>query len=110
MTRKVRSIWVLAALLVALVALWLSLPWVASAFLERWLERQGFAQVTVRLDYPGLQSLGIPEFALTKQLDEDFSSGALSKEEHKLCSERIKELARLQKQIARTAPILEKLL
>ena len=58
-----------------LAFVWVAMPWGDSAFLEWWLEQQGYQKVTVQLGYPDLRSMAIPVIELTRRLgDEDLSS------------------------------------
>ena len=63
-----RSMRLLALIILAIVGLWLALPFLASFVLERWLERQGYEQVAVRVGRPGLRSMTVPNLALTQRL------------------------------------------
>jgi hypothetical protein len=68
MSDTFRSMRTIALVLAAVVGLWLALPSVASAVLERWFQRQGYENVVVRLDHPGLRSMTVPAIALTQRL------------------------------------------
>jgi HTH-type transcriptional regulator, glycine betaine synthesis regulator len=46
---------------------------------------------------------------LTETLDEDLTHGAVSREEYKLCSERLKKFALVQKKLETLAPFAERL-
>jgi DNA-binding transcriptional regulator GbsR (MarR family) len=48
--------------------------------------------------------------ALMSALEEDLASGALSRQEHEICAERLKQLGRIQKQLQAAAPLVEGLL
>jgi hypothetical protein len=63
-----RSMRVIAVIIAAIVGIWLALPSVVSAVLERWFERQGYEHVVVRLSHPGLRSMTVPTIALTQRL------------------------------------------
>jgi hypothetical protein len=47
---------------------------------------------------------------MTNSLEADWKSGAISKEEYKLCSERLKQLTNIQNKIESLAPLAEKFL
>jgi DNA-binding transcriptional regulator GbsR (MarR family) len=47
---------------------------------------------------------------LSETLDEDLAHGSVSREEYKLCAERLKKFAQLQKRLQTIAPFAEKLL
>ena len=46
---------------------------------------------------------------LTETLDEDLAHGSVSRDEYKLCSERLKKFAQMQKKLQTFAPFAEKL-
>jgi len=46
---------------------------------------------------------------LTETLDDDFSHGLVTREEYKLCSDRLKKFAGVQKKLQALAPVAEKL-
>ncbi|HZH48948.1 MAG TPA: hypothetical protein VFD86_04185, partial [Nitrospira sp.] len=68
MSDTFRSMRVMVLVLIAIVGVWMALPSVASAVLERWFERQGYENVMVRLGRPGLRSMTVPTIALTQRL------------------------------------------
>jgi dicarboxylate transporter DctA-like protein len=68
MNDALRSMRLMVVLLLALVAVWIALPSVASTVLEWWLERQGYEQVVVSLGRPGLRSMTVPRLALVRRL------------------------------------------
>lgn len=59
---------------------------------------------------PRLESSSQRLKSLTDSLKEDLESGALSREEYRLCIKRVNALSKLQKRIKKLAPLAEKLL
>jgi HTH-type transcriptional regulator, glycine betaine synthesis regulator len=59
---------------------------------------------------PRLTSSGQRLDRMTDSLEADWKSGAITKEEYKLCSERLKQLTQIQNKIESLAPIVEKFL
>jgi HTH-type transcriptional regulator, glycine betaine synthesis regulator len=59
---------------------------------------------------PRLTSSGHRLSRMTDSLEADWKSGAISKEEYKLCSERLKQLTNIQGKIESLAPVAEKFL
>ena len=68
MSDTFHSMRMIAIVLATIVVLWLALPSATSAVLERWFQRQGYENVVVRLDHPGLRSMTVPTIALTQRL------------------------------------------
>ena len=64
--------------LLALVGVWIALPWIASTFLGRWLEHQGYEQVMVNVGRPGLRSLTVPQITLARRLKGEMVTVSLS--------------------------------
>ena len=68
MNQAFRSMQVMVVFLMTLLGLWIALPWLVSAFLERWLVHQGYEQVVITIERPGLRSLAVPHITLAKRL------------------------------------------
>ncbi len=68
MNQAIRSMQLMVVCLLALVGVWVVLPSITSTFLERWLEHQGYEQVTVNVGRPGLRSLTVPRITLARRL------------------------------------------
>jgi hypothetical protein len=68
MNQAFRSMQVMVVSLMTLLGLWLALPWLVSTFLERWLQHQGYEQVVITLERPGLRSLAVPRVTMAKRL------------------------------------------
>lgn len=69
-----RRNFVLASLLacsLALLVLYAALPRVAAWVLQSLLQRQGYAQVIIRLGYPGWRALHVPLFSFQKPMTEE---------------------------------------
>ncbi|HEY5627080.1 MAG TPA: YdbH domain-containing protein [Nitrospira sp.] len=65
------SAWILgllACIAAVIVVLWLALPSVATRLMVHWLERQGYDDVVVRIDRPGLHSMSVPHVSLSRRL------------------------------------------
>ena len=78
MNQAFRSMQLMVLSLLVLVGIWIALPWIASAFLERWLEDQGYEQVTVTVGRPDLRSLTVPQITLARRLTGEMVTVSLS--------------------------------
>jgi len=87
-----------------------------------WVHGERRDHFEVELDLGNLLRAGYSDFvkprllssqkrieSMASSLDEEFADGILSREEYKICSERLKSFARIQKKLQALIPLAEKL-